>query len=362
MKNLQLYRRWVQFLVLILITLSFSITGWTTSYLFILTFMAGAFFCGWICPFGLLQDMMSGLRQLLGIKNRQLPTALHRLFILCRYILWVLVFFMALSPFIALLDYDPRRQFLTLLTGHAFTWVASISIVLFTILALFTDRPFCNYFCYEGAKHGLLSAFRLFTIKRHEDSCTHCKRCDRSCPMHIQVSTSSQLRSPQCINCFRCVNECPSKGTLRFNLIGFNLKEVKYYFVISTLAITLLLTYVYEQNLRLQGPISQTSLVIQEGGPVHLYEDGIYEGHGRGMNGKLTVEVRVVSGQIVDIQVTNHDEDQPWITQATSQLIPRILKSQHADVDMVTGATYSSKGILQAVNQALEHAKEQVKE
>lgn len=90
------------------------------------------------------------------------------------------------------------------------------------------------------------------------------------------------------------------------------------------------------------------------------YADGTYEGTGVGFGGDITVSVTVADGQITDIQVISADgEDPAYYNQALS-VLDEILKAQSAEVDTVSGATYSSTGLIDAAAAALEQAETEI--
>lgn len=83
--------------------------------------------------------------------------------------------------------------------------------------------------------------------------------------------------------------------------------------------------------------------------------DGTYTGVGTGYNGPIKVSVTISNGQIVDIAVVSHSDDRPFFSKAT-RLIPSLLGSPGKNVDAVGGATFSSRGIISAVNNAVSKA------
>lgn len=88
------------------------------------------------------------------------------------------------------------------------------------------------------------------------------------------------------------------------------------------------------------------------------YMDGIYDGTAEGFGGPITVNVTVSDGNISEINIVSADhEDGAYLTMA-QDIIPVILEKQSADVDTVSGATFSSTGIRDAVRQALEKAEQ----
>lgn len=85
------------------------------------------------------------------------------------------------------------------------------------------------------------------------------------------------------------------------------------------------------------------------------WRDGIYYGSGTGFNGEVQVEVVIADGKISNISVVSHNDDSSFMSQAQG-LIPNIINSQSTNVDAVSGATYSSRGIIDAVRAALKQA------
>lgn len=85
------------------------------------------------------------------------------------------------------------------------------------------------------------------------------------------------------------------------------------------------------------------------------YRDGVYTGSGTGFSGTITVQVTVSGGKITDIQVLSASDDHPYFDNATA-LLKTIIAAQSTNVDAVSGATYSSAGIIEAVRNALQQA------
>ena len=96
-------------------------------------------------------------------------------------------------------------------------------------------------------------------------------------------------------------------------------------------------------------PSSNTSM------PSGTMKDGTYTGSGMGYNDNITVKVTVSGGKITDIVIVSSDDDEPYFTNARA-VVARILSAQTTNVDAVSGATYSSKGIMAAVSDALQKA------
>ena len=87
------------------------------------------------------------------------------------------------------------------------------------------------------------------------------------------------------------------------------------------------------------------------------YKDGTYEGSATGHSGKMTVSVTIANGEITEINIVDTGDDEEYLIDARD-VIPEIIEKQSLDVDTVSGATHSSKGIIKAVGKALESAME----
>lgn len=86
------------------------------------------------------------------------------------------------------------------------------------------------------------------------------------------------------------------------------------------------------------------------------YRDGTYYGSAMGYNGLIKVKVIIKDGSISSVEIINHTDDQPYLNNAKNSIIPAIIKRQTTNVDTVSGATFSSNGIIEAVRNALAKA------
>jgi uncharacterized protein with FMN-binding domain/NAD-dependent dihydropyrimidine dehydrogenase PreA subunit len=325
----------------------------------------GPVFCGWVCPFGTMQDIFANLGSELGIKKYVMPAKIKKILAFSRYILLLITLLITADFIFNIFSLDPRANFTALLGGRALTAAGWSIIFIFLGISMFFERPFCNYLCIEGAKFGLLSSVRPLTIIRNEETCVGCNRCNRVCPMNIDVSSYGQVRSMQCINCMECVVDCPAKNTLTLGIIPVR-KTLKK--VILAVAAAAFFMVVYKGmnsdslfSLALGSNSGSSTTVIAseiaaEYGDASGIADGVYEGTGTGFRGKITVKVNVKNQQITEIKVTGNNDDAKWFDRAYNTVASNIIRNQTADVDTVSGATYSSMGIKQAVANALINA------
>ena len=102
-------------------------------------------------------------------------------------------------------------------------------------------------------------------------------------------------------------------------------------------------------------PKPAAPLVVEEFTAPSTYLDGIYTAEAMGFDGKITVQITVAEDKITDITLLSAEDEEEYLSRA-KQVIPAILEGQSPNVDAVSGATYSSTGILNAVKLALEKA------
>lgn len=184
----------------------------------VLAIAAGPLFCGWVCPFGTVQEFLGRLgRRFFGKRyNRLLPARVDGVLRYLRYLVLVLVVIVtARSGQLLFQNIDPYFALFNFWSGEvALSAFVVLAVVL--LLSLVVERPFCKYACPYGAFLGLFNKIRIFRIRRNTTTCINCSGCDRSCPMNISVSRTEVVRDHQCISCLKCTSEyaCPVADTV----------------------------------------------------------------------------------------------------------------------------------------------------
>ena len=234
--------RWctqILFLLLLIFSIRLGMPLYNKLLIFTLIFLIGNYYCGWVCPFGTVEDLLALIGRRFIRHRIVIPQKFERWLRWLRYI----TLFVSLGA--AAVYLDTRRQFFTLTAGHTLAAAALACFAVIIVLSLFTDRPFCRYICPEGARYGAMSAARIFTVSRDSSMCIGCRSCDRICPMNIAVSACEQLYTPQCISCGRCLSVCPRPGTLKLRLRNFRdpatwlSMAVGIYFLVSAVSFAL---------------------------------------------------------------------------------------------------------------------------
>ena len=180
----------------------------------------GRTICGWLCPFGLLQELLHRIPTL-KIKKSRITRALSRL----KYIL--LLLFVIAIPLYYGLYYDvplpafckyicPAGTFegsIGLLVNPANTEMFGTLGILFTrkfiimlmiaLACILCYRSFCRFLCPLGAIYGLFNRFNVIGVQVDPESCNHCGACVRSCGMDVRCVGDSE-----CIHCGKCMSAC----------------------------------------------------------------------------------------------------------------------------------------------------------
>ena len=319
---------------------------------FLVTIVFGRYFCGFVCSFGAMQDLLAAIGRLIPFKAR-IPEKADKWL---KYAKFAVLAFVAVgvwgfsvtgdavwSPwtvfgmYSSLSGWSSLRYFLTL--GGAF-------LLLIIIGSLFIERFFCKYLCPLGAMFALASKTRLNPIKRKSEKCGSCRLCTAKCPMSVPLYRFDEVSSGECINCMKCTEICPNE-----NIAAEMLPAVS-----GTLAVTAVaglyyagvLSYTPEANTDRSAVYAQTE-PTSEGG----YTDGTYTGTGKGFRGDIKVTVEVENGVISDITVDSYKDDREFFSKAESSIISAVISSQSTDVDAVSGATFSSNGLIEAIKNAL---------
>lgn len=186
--------------------------------LLVATLLAGGAFCGWICPLGSLQDLLTGIRRRLRLPELKVPEKLDRVLTWGRYVVLAVILYGSISTAkMVFADYDPYRTLFSLGWLYEFNlaeaWPAYAIALSVLAGAFFVPRLWCRYLCPLGGAISLVSRISFLRIRRNANTCIDCKKCDRTCPVKVPVSTASSV-THECIGCLQCVEACPVKDTL----------------------------------------------------------------------------------------------------------------------------------------------------
>ena len=318
------------------------------------TVLVGRFFCGFFCSFGAVQDLLwfgsHRLRALFPGK-RNLKKA-DRIFRFAKYAVLFYFIIFIWSGVTAVKTAGPWQVFGQYVSfGH---WpglklllsVGGVLLLLIFIGSLFVQRFFCRYFCPMGAIYSLISQTSFLKIDKPRKECGKCHLCTSKCTMGMDLTKKDRIAGGECISCQKCVSWCP-KGNVHFRsrygvLIGVGV-------TCATIMVSQLLIAGNLAKEKTADSVKKTAENNAEGN----FQNGIYTGTGEGYRGKVTVTVKVADGKITELVLDDYADDKSYMERAKNRIFQEMISRQNTDVDAVSGATYSSNGLIEAVNKAL---------
>lgn len=323
--------------------------------IFPITILFGRFFCGYLCSFGALGDFLWAVSNRIMKKPVIVSAKVDRILKYLKYVILLLII-VAVWTVALPVDYTYNPWNIFGMYSSLKGWgtlaglfsVGGMLLLLIMIGNFFVERFFCRYICPLGAIFAILSYFRLYRIKKPGDKCGACQLCTRKCSMGIPLKTMDMVHSGECIDCYRCVDVCPRENVTT--------TPVSSPMLVGTVAVMAITGLYYAGKIAAPKLSSHKEYDTVSSEPVagqNAYVDGVYTGEGNGFRGKTTVKVKVENGIITDITIVSTDDDRDFFDQASSSIIAEIIGKQSVDVDAVSGATFSSNGIIEAVANAL---------
>lgn len=164
-------------------------------------------FCGWLCPYGAMSEIIHKLARAVGLGRFQFEFSkpLHDKLKWTKYIIFAVllaVSFYAMGTAEKMAEVEPFKT--TFLIG---VWNRSWPFVLYWVIlfvaAIFIERPFCKYLCPLGAALAIPSTFRFFGLKRKQE-CTTCKACAKGCGS-LAIDTAGKIDQRECLLCLDCM-------------------------------------------------------------------------------------------------------------------------------------------------------------
>jgi polyferredoxin len=241
-------------------TLSRDVMPWTAiASVLLFAVFTGRFACGWICPFGFIQDILSVATK----KKNQISPRTNRSLVKGKYVVLLVVLLISLGLFVVskvneesgiryreafgtfsegpfnsvspasstfvLIPQLPQR-WLKISEDYDFTNLATLEgtqeffatfftplfgvrlAVLLTALigSAYIARFWCRYLCPQGAFLALFSRYSLIGIRREPTKCTKCRKCIQVCPTEVDILEGwwEKITDPECITCLDCIDSC----------------------------------------------------------------------------------------------------------------------------------------------------------
>lgn len=201
----------------------FKFSYYVVGFLFFVGALIGRGVCGYLCPFGLVQDLLHKIPFVKKIETFKGDKALRK----AKYLI-LLVFVILLPLFLVDIIGQGAPYFCKLICpvgmmeggiplvlmnksmrgaiGFLYAWKGLI-LILTIFLSIVIYRPFCKYICPLGAIYSLFNSISLFRYTLDHQKCIHCGRCKAVCEM--QCDPVKNCNDLECIRCGKCKNVCP---------------------------------------------------------------------------------------------------------------------------------------------------------
>ena len=201
----------------------YKFSYYVVGFLFFVGALIGRGVCGYLCPFGLVQDLLHKIPFVKKIETFKGDKALRK----AKYLI-LLVFVILLPLFLVDIIGQGAPYFCKLICpvgmmeggiplvlmnksmrgaiGFLYAWKGLI-LILTILLSIVIYRPFCKYICPLGAIYSLFNSVSLFRYTLDHQKCIHCGRCKAVCEM--QCDPVKNCNDLECIRCGKCKNACP---------------------------------------------------------------------------------------------------------------------------------------------------------
>lgn len=205
---------------------NFKFAYYVIGFLIFIGAMTGRVVCGFLCPFGLVQDLLQKIPFPKKICTFYGDKLLRKL----KYVIF-LVFVILLPMFVVDIMGQGAPYFCKLIcpagtleggiplvllnkgmrdaVGWLYAWKSMILVVT-VLLSILIYRPFCKYICPLGAFYSVFNPISVLRYRVDEEKCVHCGKCAAACQM--QVNPVENANDLECIRCGRCKKACPTQA------------------------------------------------------------------------------------------------------------------------------------------------------
>ena len=191
--------RWETFLIepVIFILWGFTALG--------MLFWGRGVYCGWLCPFGALQELTNAAAQRLGVKQIAVPQALHERLWVIKYTLFMAILalsFYSMRDALILAEAEPFKTAISLRFLRAWPFLLFVAALL--TASLFIERFYCRYLCPLGAGLAIPAKLKIFDwLKRRPQCGRECRLCETKCTVGA-IDAIGRINANECVLCLRC--------------------------------------------------------------------------------------------------------------------------------------------------------------
>jgi NosR/NirI family nitrous oxide reductase transcriptional regulator len=162
-------------------------------------------YCGWLCPFGALQELLNRVAKLLGIKQVAVPWAIHERVWTIKYLIFLLLFGLSLYSLEwaeRLAEVEPFKT--AIILKFVRDWPYVVFAVAVLLPGIFIERFYCRYLCALGAALAIPGRMRMFAwLKRYKECGSPCQRCANECMVQA-IHPEGNINVNECLYCLHC--------------------------------------------------------------------------------------------------------------------------------------------------------------
>lgn len=162
-------------------------------------------FCGWLCPFGALQELTNKIAKALRVPQVKVPWGVHERLVPIKYILFLGLFGVSLGSLAMAEVLAEIEPFKTAIVLHFVRPLWFVAFALAMLLpGLFIERFYCRYLCPLGAALAIPGRMRMFDwLRRYRECGNPCQRCFHECPVEA-IHPEGHINPNECISCLHC--------------------------------------------------------------------------------------------------------------------------------------------------------------
>jgi len=170
-----------------------------------LLFWGRGAYCGWLCPFGALQELTNRVARFFKVPQWELPWGLHERLWPLKYMIFLGLFGVSLASIPMaerLAEVEPFKT--AIILKFVRDWPFVVFAVVLLVIGLFVERFYCRYLCPLGAALAIPARMRMFDwLRRYRECGSPCQTCANECPVQA-IHPTGEINPNECVNCLHC--------------------------------------------------------------------------------------------------------------------------------------------------------------